>query len=120
MRIKQLRTFFIFPICLLFFNVLEELFVYQLRKAIPNDYIYTAVLVIMFVICFGFIGNWLAPHINKVIENGHKKSKKTAGRGGIITFFLILFALIYVLYFIIYCKGPQFLLPAAVELGSKV
>ena len=111
MRIKQLRTFFIFPICLLLFNLLEEVFVYELRRVIVNDYIYTAVLVIMFVICFGFIGSWLAPHINKAIENGHKKSKKSAGRAGIITFFLILFSLIYSLYFIVYSKGPEFLLP---------
>jgi len=117
-RIKQLRTFFIFPICLLLFNILEEIFVYELRKLIVNDYVYTAVLLVMFVVCFGFIGNWLAPYINKIIENGHKKSKKSAGRSGIIAFFLILFILIYILYFIIYCKGPQFLLP--IDLGSKV
>ena len=112
MKIKQLRTFFIFPICLLFFNILEEILVYQLRKVIVNDYLYVAVLVIMFVICFGFIGNCLAPHINKALENGHKKSKKSAGRTGIITFFMILFTLIYILYFITYSLGPEYLLPA--------
>lgn len=111
MRIKHFRTFFVFPICLLLFNVLEELLVYKLKTLIKNPYLYTAVLLITFVICFSFIGNWLAPHLNKAIEHGHKTTKKKAGRPGIVTFFTLLFALIYLLYYITYCKGAEFLLP---------
>ncbi len=111
MRIRHVRTLFIFPICLLLFNAFEEIFIYKLRQLIANNYLYAAVLVVTFVICFGFIGNWLAPHICKFIEHGHKKSKKNAGRAGIFIFFTMLFVLIYWLYFVTYTKGPQFLLP---------
>lgn len=111
MRIKQFRNLIVFPICLLLFNACEELLIYKLRQVLRNDWIYVATLIITFVICFGFIANWLAPHISKAIEHGHKKSKKKAGRTGIIVFFTILSALIFWLYFVVYTKGPQFLLP---------
>ncbi len=93
---------------MLIFNALEEVVVFELRKVIPNDYLYTLVVVLILIIGFGFIGNWLAPHLSKAVEKGHKRSSKTGGKVGIISFFLIIFILIYWVFFVIYIKGPEY------------
>ncbi len=93
---------------MLIFNALEEVVVFELRKVIANDYLYTLVVVLILIIGFGFIGNWLAPHLSKAVEKGHKRSSKTGGKVGIISFFLIIFLLIYWIFFVIYIKGPAY------------
>jgi len=109
--LKQ-RTMIILPVCLLLFNAAQEVVEYMLPRFVPNPYYRTAVLIFLFVIGFAVIGDILVPWIAELLDKGHKTSKTQGGNLGIILFYSGTFAAIYVIYYIIYIKGPQFIIPA--------
>jgi hypothetical protein len=111
MSIKTFRTFLILPLSLLLLNAMEEVFVYKLVRLIQNEYLLTGVLLLMFAIGFTLVGSLMAPWAETLLEAGHKKTRKNAGNTGIFIFYGAALLLIYILYFVIYTKGPQYLLP---------
>ena len=111
MTTKNLTTYLILPFCLLLLNAAQEIFIYKFRGMIKNNLIYVGVLVLMFAIGFTVIGNLVAPWIKQAMEKLYKNTKKRSGAVGIALFYWIVIGIIYLLYFIIYVHGPQYLLP---------
>ena len=105
------RAMTILPICLLLLNAVQEVIAYKLPKFIRNPYTRTAVLIFLFAVGFAIIGDFLVPWIATLFEHGHKKSQKEGGKSGILIFYILSFAGIYLIYYIIYIKGPQYILP---------
>jgi len=115
MKMKNIRTFLILPICLLILNAIEEVIIYKLqslyKQNLLDKFTLTGILVLMFAAGFSIVGNSLAPRAKKALEKGHKSSKKNAGIIGISIFYGALFTAIFVTYYVIYVLGPEFMLP---------
>ena len=105
------RGMIILPICLLLFNAVEEVVEYKLPKFVPNPYTRTFVLILLFTVGFAVIGDLLVPWVAGLFDQGHKKSQHQGGKTGVILFYVGVFAIVYFVYFVIYIKGPQFILP---------
>lgn len=98
------RGMIILPICFLLFNVIEEIVAYMLPNFVHNPYTRTAVLILLFAIGFALIGDLLVPWVAGLFDEGHRKSKREGGKTGVVLFYLISFAAIYIVYFLIYTK----------------
>lgn len=107
------RGMIILPICLLLFNIIEEFVVYYLPRFVPNPYTRAAVLIILFAIGFTMVGDFLVPWVAGLFDHGHKTSQREAGRTGVVMFYVISFAVLYFIYFLVYCKsgGVKNLIP---------
>ena len=105
------RTMIILPICLLLFNAVEEVVEYKLPRFVPNPYYRTLVLIFLFTAGFAIIGDLVVPWVAGMFDHGHKKSQSQGGKAGVALFYVGAFALVYFVYFIIYIKGPQYILP---------
>ncbi len=115
MKMKNIRTYLILPICLLVLNAVEEIIIYKMQSlhklGVLDQFTLTAILVLMFAVGFSLVGNTLAPRAKKALEKGHKNSKKNAGILGISLFYGGMFIAIFVTYYVIYVMGPEFMLP---------
>jgi len=105
------RTAVILPLCLLYLNVFQEVVLYRLRRTIHDPYLFTGVLLLLFAVGFVMVGNLLAPWLAGLFESAHKASRKTGGGGGELVFSLVMLVLVYIVYFVAYTRGPQYLLP---------
>lgn len=108
---RRLSGYLVMPTCLLLLNAIEEVVIYKLQNGGINKLMLTLVLVLMFAIGFSFVGDILVPHIKAFMEKAHHGSRKHTGELGLLAFYATLCGLMFLLYFIIYVKGPQFLLP---------
>ncbi len=113
MGTKTRRTFMILPLCLLYLNVFEEVVVYKVRDLVPDPYLRTGILLAIFAAGFTLVGNLLAPWLISLLETGHKVSKKQGGGGGTAVFYAAMLAAVYVIYYVAFIRGPQYLLPAS-------
>lgn len=105
------RAMIILPICLLLFNAVEEVVEYKLPRLVPNPYYRTGVIIFLCAAGFAVIGDLLVPWVAGLFDQGHKNSQKKAGKTGVILFYIGAFVAVYFVYFIIYIKGPQYILP---------
>ncbi len=100
--------------CLLLLNAIEEIAVYKLQgiKGLTKLQL-TAILVVMFAVGFTLVGDFIAPKAQKILEKGHKSSKRNAGLIGTTIFYSIILAFIFFIYYMIYTdgNGPETLLP---------
>jgi hypothetical protein len=111
MGAKSRRAYLILPLCLLYLNVLQEVVLYKMRDLVPNPYLLTGILLAAFALGFTLVGTLLAPWLEGLFETGHKVSKKQAGGSGILVFHGVMLAIVYGVYFVVYTRGPQYLLP---------
>jgi len=110
MTTKQ-KSMIILPICLLLFKAFEEVVEYKLPEYILNPYLLTAVVIFLCSVGFVIIDDLVTPWIASLIEHGHKNSKKQGGSAGVLVFYIATFIAIFIIYYIMLNKGPQFLLP---------
>ncbi len=103
----------ILPICMLLFNALQEVIEYMLPRVVPNPYTRTFVLIVLFAVGFSLIADFLVPWLVEFFEKGHKQSRSKWGGLGVAGFYLLSFAAIYVIYFVIFTKGTRYILPQA-------
>lgn len=108
---SRTRAVMILPLCLLYLNVFQEIVLYKLRSLVHDPYLLTALLLLIFAVGFAVVGKLLAPWLEGLFETGHKASRKTGGGGGVTGFYLAMLAVVYAIYFIVYTRGPQHLLP---------
>ncbi len=113
MKIRTIRAYLILPMCLLFLNAIEEIAVYKLQTLNVTKIQLTAILVLMFALGFTVVGDFIAPKAQKILEKGHKTSKKSAGLIGTTIFYGIILAFVFFIYYMIYTEGngPGTLLP---------
>ena len=111
MTVKTRRTMLILPLCLLYLNVLEEVVVYKTQDLVADPYLRAGVLVAVFAIGFTLVGNLLAPWLASLFEAGHKASKRQGGSGGLAVFHCAMLVAVYAIYFVVYVRGAQYLLP---------
>ncbi len=111
MTIKSVRVFFILPVCLLLMNVLQELAVYKMERSIMNKFLFTGALLFMYAAVFTVVGNLVSPWLESVVEKLHFGSKKKGGGLGLLLFYSFTLAGLYVLYYFVFVKGPQSILP---------
>jgi len=106
------KAMIILPACLLFLNAVEEVVQYKLSSVVPNPYWRTAAILAMFAFGVTLVGDFISPWIAAGLEKAYKNSKKTWGKTtGVIIFCAITLGALYALYFFIYIKGPQSVLP---------
>ncbi len=106
------RAMIILPVCLLFWNAVEEVAQYELARFVPNPYYRTAAIIVMLAFGFTLIADFVSPWIAALLEKHYKNSKKMMGKTlGTLAFCLVTLGCIYLLYFMIYIKGPQSVLP---------
>jgi hypothetical protein len=108
------RAMIILPVCLLFWNALEEVAQYKLAELVPNPYYRTGAIIVMLAFGFTLVGDFLSPWIAKGLEKAYKNTTRTWGNTlGVLIFCAVTMGAMYVLYFFIYIKGPQSVLPPA-------
>ena len=110
---RRIGKFAVVPVCLLLLNALEEVVVYKLGETIENPHIRTAALLLMFTAGFALIAALLVPWTSTLVKDLHSSSQKKGGATGILVFYLLLGGVFYAIYYVIYIRGPQFLLPRA-------
>jgi len=104
----------ILPVCLLFWNALEEVAQYKMATLVPNPYWRTAAIIAMLAFGFALVGDFLSPRIAGGLEKAYKNTTKTWGQAlGVLIFCAVTMGAMYLLYFFIYIKGPQSVLPPA-------
>lgn len=111
MNMKSIRVFFILPICLLIMNALQELAIYKLERTVMDKFLFTGALLLMTAAGFTLVGNIVSPWIESIIEGFHKGSKRKAGRLGVLMFYSATIVGLYILYYCIYVRGPESLIP---------
>jgi hypothetical protein len=112
-RKRSLRSMTIVVFSLLTLNALEEILLYKLQRANLDPYVFTGILLVMFGVGFALFAGVLLPRVKDVVKGAHRASKKTLGLVGVIAFFAGLFVFYFWMYFVIYVRGPQYLLPPA-------
>jgi hypothetical protein len=123
MKIKNVRIFFILPLSLLLLNILEEIAVYRIQKSMfgtagPGNHLlmnllFITALIALFAIGFSLVGNMFAPWLEKTLEFMYKHMKKYGGAISVAVAYCIAIIFIFVLYYVVYIKGAQYLLPPA-------
>ena len=108
---RKYKTYLILPLSLLLINVFEEIAHYKVINTIYDPHIKTIIMIFLYSIGFLIAANIITPWLKNFFISAQKSSKKEGGYVGIIIFYLIAFALIYWVYFIIYTEGAQYLLP---------
>jgi len=110
---KNIKKYFVLPVCLLLLNAIEEVLVYK-SDFISNDYLRTAYILALFIIGIASISFIFSPLIVKMLSSAYFGGRKHAGYIGE---FLILGAVIGGLYYIYYRLyvyeggSPEYLLP---------
>ena len=109
---KNVRKYFILPTCLLVLNAIEEICVYK-SGFISNPYLRTAFVLLLFVAGTAAVSFILAPAIEKVVSAAYFHGRKHAGYLGEFLILAVVAGGLYVVYFVLYIHGPQYLLPPA-------
>ena len=107
---RNIKKYFILPTCLLILNAIEEVGVYK-SAVVTNPYLRTAVVLVMFIAGTALVSFVLAPVIEKMIARMYFSGRKHAGYLG--EFFIVFSVILglYVIYFLLYIRGPEYLLP---------
>jgi hypothetical protein len=117
LKIKTIRAYLILPVCLLILNAFEEVAVYKLQSMGLSAIPLTGILILMFAIGFALVGDLFAPRIQRLLEKGHRKSKRDGGWIGATLFYTFLVVAIFLVYYVIYTNddGAKFLLPPSLR-----
>ena len=110
---KKLRNLTILTVSLLSLNAVEEVLIYKLNHVISNDFFRTLILLAMFGFGFVFVAGILVPWFRNVFSRLHTRSRREAGYTGIVLMYVFFFTVFFLLYHVIYTRGPQYLLPVA-------
>jgi hypothetical protein len=110
---RTLRTLLVVTVCLLTLNAIEEVMIYKLQRTIDDPYMLTGILLVMFSAGFVLVAGLLTPRVRDAVKGAHKTSKKTLGLPGVVALYAGLVLLFFIVYFVIYTRGPQYLLPRA-------
>jgi hypothetical protein len=106
------RNYFILPCCLLLLNLCIGLVGYKARM-IEDPLLQTAAVIAMVLFGGSLVAFVLAPSIETLVGTLRKGSRKGMGELGEVLFLLALGALVFWLYYLMYIRGPEYLLPAA-------
>jgi len=111
MTLKSVRVFFILPLCLLIMNVVQSLAVYKMERSIMNKYLFAGAMLLMYAVGFTIVGKLFSPWLETLVEKMHFGSKKSGGGFGLFCFYGLAISGLYAVYYFLYVKGPQSLLP---------
>lgn len=100
-KAKHRKKYIVLPISLAIFNIGQEIAVYKCQ-AIKNPYIESAVLLLLSLFGFVFVGFFFSPYVVKTIEHLYLSSKKNAGKLGELFILTVILAILFYCYFQIY------------------
>jgi hypothetical protein len=106
------RNYFVLPCCLLLLNLCVGLVGYKARM-IEDPLLQTAAVIAMVLFGGSLVAFVLAPAIETLVGTLRRGSRRGMGELGEIAFLVGLGALVFWLYYRMYIRGPEFLLPAA-------
>ena len=113
---RHRKKYVILPVSLLVFNVIHEFIVYK-AAIIPNRFVQTVFLMIMFMSGFAFVTFIVAPYVEKIIEKLVLSGKKGAGFVGEVVIAILFFIGLFYLYMMVYTTpdGIESILPRAIQ-----
>jgi hypothetical protein len=119
-KARHRKKYIILPVSLLVFNILHEFIVYK-AGVIPNRYVQTLFLMVMFMTGFAFVTFIVAPAVEKTVEKMVLSGKKGAGFVGEVIIAVLFFAGLFYLYMKVYtaADGIESILPAALKNSEK-
>jgi hypothetical protein len=106
------RNYIILPCCLLLLNLCTGLVGYK-AKMIEDPYVQTGAVIAMVLFGSSLVAFVLAPSIETLVGTLRRGSRKGMGEFGDVLFILALGAVVFWLYYVMYIRGPEFLLPAS-------
>lgn len=119
-KARHRKKYVILPVSLLVFNVIHEFIVYK-AGVIPNRFIQTFFLMVMFMTGFAFVTIIVAPAVEKTVEKMVLSGKKGAGFIGEVIMAILFFAGLFYLYMKVYTSpdGIESILPKALQNSDK-
>ena len=105
------RTFWIIPLVLLVFVLLEEVMTYKVRQHVRDVYARAAVIMLLNAFAFGFAAGWLGPHVRELLKSARTRSNRAAGTIGLWVFYAAAYGAVYLAFLLVERKGPAGLLP---------
>jgi hypothetical protein len=106
------RNYFVLPCCLLLLNLCIGLVGYK-AKMIEDPLVQTVAVMAMVLFGGSMVAFVLAPSIETLVGTLRRGSRKGMGELGEVLFLLALGALVFWLYYLMYIRGPEYLLPAS-------
>jgi hypothetical protein len=106
------KNYFVLPCCLLLLNLCIGLVGYKARM-IGDPLLQTAAVIAMVLFGGSLVAFVLAPSIETLVGTLRRGSRRGMGGLGEVLFLLALGVLVFWLYYVMYIRGPEYLLPAA-------
>lgn len=106
----NVRNYFILPISFLLLNAVEEVVIYKLEM-ITNPWVQTAAIMALLLVGISMVAFVFIPFFEGGLVNLHTSSKRNYGRVGEIVFMVAVLLVVYFLYYYVYIRGPEQLLP---------
>ena len=109
---KNIKKYFVLPVCILILNIIEEIIVYKSR-VIENEYLKTACILFFFIVGVAIISLALSPLFEKILSSAYFGSRKHAGYLGEFLTLVVTLCVLYIAYYYAYAKGAEYLLPVS-------
>jgi hypothetical protein len=106
------RNYFVLPCCLLLLNLCIGLVGYK-AKVIQDPFLQTGAVIAMVLFGGSLVAFVLSPSIETLVATLRRGSRRGMGELGEVLFLLALGGLVFWLYYRMYIRGPEYLLPAA-------